>query len=306
MPVDLHEHLEEVFEGVEKRIEIVFNNDTIFTSSLRSMPDEDIKEILDAAKCSILVKNTRSMFDAYILSESSLFVYDHKIIILTCGTTSLLLSIPVILQKASLLGLSCDACQFTRGKYLFPNKQNYPHTSFNEECDYLNKIVPELEHKFVSNNNRSKEIANSKYVWQTYTHEDDILKFEKTVYYNITLGPNYINEIRMILQKYIDSYDDYIFTPCGYSLNAYKDSGYITIHVTPQLNCSYVSIESYNIEGINNDLFHDKIYDIFHYVPSFKNKENKENKIKYDYNSFIKDCQNSVLSKNKTVLVKSY
>ena len=143
---------DEVFEGVEKRIEIVFNNELSFVSSLRSMLTEDITNILDAAKCSILVKRTCETFDAYILSESSLFIYDHKLIILTCGTTSLLLSIPVIIQKAHSLGLSYCACQFTRGDYLFPDKQYYPHTSFKQECDYLNKYLPKLEHKFICNN----------------------------------------------------------------------------------------------------------------------------------------------------------
>ena len=283
----------DIFEGVEKRIELVFNNDMLFASSLRSIPDEDIKDILDAAKCAILVKKINNLFDAYILSESSLFIYDHKIIILTCGTTSLLLSIPIILQKASLLGLSCAACQFTRGDYLFPNKQYIPHTSFKEECDYLNQNVPELKQKFVSDNNKLKEFANSKYVWRTHDYKDDILKFSKTVYYNITLGPNYIHEIRNTLNKYVESYDDYVFNPCGYSLNAYKDSGYITIHVTPQSNCSYVSIEIYNMENINN-IFQNAMYNIFHYIPDINIS---------DYDTMFGSKINIV--KNNTI-VKSY
>jgi S-adenosylmethionine decarboxylase len=287
----------ELFEGVEKRIELIFNNDTLFTASLRSMSEEDITDILDAAKCSALVKNTRNRFDAYILSESSLFVYDHKIIMLTCGTTSLLLSIPVITQKASMLGLTCTVCQFTRGDYAFPDKQMYPHTSFEEECYYLNNNVSELAHKFVSNNNKLKVFSNSKYIWQTHDNEYDIIKYNKIVYFKISLGPHYINDIRMALHKYIDSYDDYVFTPCGYSLNAYKDSGYITIHVTPQSNCSYVSIESYNIDGINNQAFHDKIYNVFHY-PNIKIAEYKP-MIHYT------NMQKKLISKN-LLLVKSY
>lgn len=289
-----------VFEGVEKRIELIFNNDTLFTESLRSMADEDIKDILDAAKCSILVKNSRALFDAYILSESSLFIYDDKIIILTCGTTSLLLSVPIIIQKATQLGLSCNGCQFTRGDYLFPDKQNYPHTSFEEECDYLNKHVPKLEYKFISNNNNFKMYANSKYIWRTHIDKDDFIRFDKTVYFNISLSPHYIDDIRMALHKYIDAYNDYVFTPCGYSLNAYKDSGYITIHVTPQSNCSYVSIESYNVNGVNTQLFHDKIYSIFHYN-EIDTKLNINNYKRIDY-------KDSLLNKNKNtnILVKSY
>jgi len=288
---------DEVFEGVEKRIEIIFNNELPFVSSLRSMSKEDITDILDAAKCSVLVKTICKSFDAYILSESSLFIYDHKLIILTCGTTSLLLSIPVIIEKAHSLGLSYCACQFTRGDYLFPDKQYYPHNSFDEECNYLNTNLPKLENKFIYNNNRLHIFSKSKYIWQSYQDKDDIITFNKTVYFNITLSVDYINDIRTVLSKYVDSYDDYKFTPCGYSLNAYKDNGYITIHVTPQSNCSYVSIETYNIDGsINTELFKNKMYEIFHYKPP--------KTVSDDLNSYYKN--NALFIKNKAALVKSY
>ena len=38
--------------------------------------------------------------------------------------------------------------------------------------------------------------------------------------------------------------DDFVFEPYGYSLNAIKGQQYLTIHVTPQEDSSYVSFES--------------------------------------------------------------
>jgi len=38
--------------------------------------------------------------------------------------------------------------------------------------------------------------------------------------------------------------DDYLFDPCGYSMNGLLGDGYFTIHITPQPICSYVSFES--------------------------------------------------------------
>lgn len=37
--------------------------------------------------------------------------------------------------------------------------------------------------------------------------------------------------------------DDFVFSPCGYSMNGLLGGGFITIHVTPQKECSYASVE---------------------------------------------------------------
>ena len=39
--------------------------------------------------------------------------------------------------------------------------------------------------------------------------------------------------------------DDFVFDPCGYSMNGLEGSAFSTIHVTPQQDCSYASLELY-------------------------------------------------------------
>jgi len=55
-------------------------------------------------------------FDTYLISESSLFVYDDRVVILTCGTTLLLKTLPVIVQAGADIGLEVKSYQ------LFPSR----------------------------------------------------------------------------------------------------------------------------------------------------------------------------------------
>lgn len=98
------------FEGFEKRLEISFFNPGLSTDSehigLRSLNRNQLDEILVPAECTIVSSLSNDSLDSYVLSESSHFVYPYKIIIKTCGTTKLLLSIPPILKLSSELSLT--------------------------------------------------------------------------------------------------------------------------------------------------------------------------------------------------------
>src|SRR5207244_3113198 len=80
------------FEGAEKKLEINFQP----TVDLRTMPIADLEALLVASRCQCISVVKNAHFDAYLLSESSLFVYPSKIMIKTCGTTSLLDALPVM------------------------------------------------------------------------------------------------------------------------------------------------------------------------------------------------------------------
>ena len=70
------------FEGSEKRIEIDFaytSTATANAAGLRSVAHSDLNAILDLAACCIVSERHGVAFDAYVLSESSLFVYPFKV-----------------------------------------------------------------------------------------------------------------------------------------------------------------------------------------------------------------------------------
>lgn len=75
------------------------------------------------AACCVVSSRSWPAFDAYVLSESSLFVYSTKIVLKTCGTTRLLETLPELLSLAASLNMQPRRCKFSRASYLFPELQ---------------------------------------------------------------------------------------------------------------------------------------------------------------------------------------
>ena len=75
-----------IFEGAEKEVKLVVNPSF---PSLRSIRKEQWIKVVASSGARIISKISNSFCDAYLLSESSLFIYDHKIITVTCGQTNL-------------------------------------------------------------------------------------------------------------------------------------------------------------------------------------------------------------------------
>jgi hypothetical protein len=61
--------------------------------------------------------------DAYVLSESSLFVYPTKWVLKTCGTTKLLRAVPRLLEMAAELSMAPRRIKYSRASFLFPEQQ---------------------------------------------------------------------------------------------------------------------------------------------------------------------------------------
>lgn len=69
-----------VFEGSEKRISVTFSaaagaSNPPPAAGLRTLTRTQLDEMLDLAACQIVSTRSNEHFDAYVLSESSLFVY---------------------------------------------------------------------------------------------------------------------------------------------------------------------------------------------------------------------------------------
>ncbi|KAK4279945.1 hypothetical protein QN277_011639 [Acacia crassicarpa] len=253
------------FEGYEKRLEITFFEPGLFAdpggSGLRSLSKEHLDEILNPAQCTIVDSLSNDFVDSYVLSESSLFVYPYKVIIKTCGTTKLLLSIPVILKLADDLKLAVKSVRYTRGSFIFPRAQLFPHRSFSEEVAVLDSYFGNLgsgSKAYMMGNPEKSQLwhvySASAYLKgepeaTTYTLEMCMTGLDKksaSVFFkaNTSSAASMTEDsgIRKILPQ--SDICDFEFDPCGYSMNAIEENAISTIHVTPEDGFSYASFEA--------------------------------------------------------------
>lgn len=126
------------FEGPEKTLEVAFKKDIGASNGLRCLSRSQLDILCTKARCSIMSKMSNDDMDAYVLSESSLFVYSHRFIMKTCGTTTLLRCLNTLLEYADALELEISWVDYSRKNLSNPSAQLWPHSSFDCEIQYLN------------------------------------------------------------------------------------------------------------------------------------------------------------------------
>lgn len=151
-----------VFEGPEKLLEVWFSASPASLpactapAGLKMVPSDLWKDMLDLVNCKVLSVIESEHVDAYLLSESSMFVFPHKLILKTCGTTTLLSGLPKILEIAAstagfphtigntFLGTATTAIPYrvfySRKNFLFPDRQRGPHRSWRDEVKSLDRL----------------------------------------------------------------------------------------------------------------------------------------------------------------------
>ncbi|KAI9352845.1 S-adenosylmethionine decarboxylase [Obelidium mucronatum] len=296
-------------------------------TGLRTVPRPVWEDMLDIVKCKVLSLINNEHADAYLLSESSMFVYPNRLMLKTCGTTTLLNAIPKIFEIArDYCGMvEIEAIFYSRKAFLFPERQVYPHGKWGDEVMYLDTLFPEDGYETsgyvvgkvngdhwcmytatplvkvlnedgdemsvvdsaastVSNGEDDEEEEEevtleimmqeldpevTKLFFRTEEEQREAKeqeeweavngKLDLSHMVNLAKQPQGINgvhknvrkgERRLLKETGIQEIypcsmvDDFLFDPCGYSLNGLLGPYYWTIHVTPEDICSYASFET--------------------------------------------------------------
>ncbi|ORX71629.1 S-adenosylmethionine decarboxylase [Linderina pennispora] len=123
---------------------------------LRCVPRAVWRDMLDLVHCQVLNTLCNEHLDSYLLSESSFFVYPHKLVLKTCGTTTLLYAIPRILEiaRAYLGVVGAYQVFYSRKNFMFPDQQEELHSSWEREVRYLDEFFPEGSAYLIGKTNR--------------------------------------------------------------------------------------------------------------------------------------------------------
>ena len=252
------------FEGPEKKVELVVRKGF---RSLRSFGSGPWRGVVEKARAAVLSRISNERCDAWLLSESRLFVFDNRAVMITCGRTTLVEAVGAMLEFIPLdaIGLLI----YERKNENFPERQP---TTFGEDVRFLERFMP--GRIVIFGEERGHHISLF-HLEKNYEPEADDMTLEILMH---GIGKDSRSLFCTGSRRSIDAIhdrtgigrilpgfavDDFLFEPQGYSLNAVRGGEYYAIHVTPQEKSSYVSFETNHLFRSDLDEVTDRVLRIF-------------------------------------------
>ncbi len=232
------------FEGSEKKFELSVNDGL---PSLRSKGRSFWSACVEKSCAQILSVISSDSCDAYLLSESSLFVWDDRVTMITCGTTKLCDAALFLLNE--LQPVNVESFFYERKNEYYPRKQS---SHFNDDVACLNKVFPGTAYRLGEANEHHLYLYHGDKLYEPPAQDRviEILMYglsgeAKDIFNCIDNCAKKIRNYMQLDKVFADfQFDDYAFQPIGYSCNAIRGSEYYTIHVSPQDEGAYVSFET--------------------------------------------------------------
>ena len=232
------------FEGPEKKVELVAHPSA---GSLRERDTSLWQEVVRAANASILSTRSNDFFDAYLLSESSLFVFPDHATMITCGRTTLVTSVIKMIEEIGTANIALLV--YERKNEHFPTMQ---HSSFRGDVALLRRHVDGRALRFgVEHAHRIDMFVSG----LDYKPDKNDVTLEVLMHgldrdraKQFRGDPKERSARTLGLDALVEGgpflIDEYAFRPAGYSLNALSKGTYYTVHVTPEDEGSYASFET--------------------------------------------------------------
>jgi len=239
------------FEGSEKKAQIIINVDKL--SLLNDIDDIFWDALVNSCGAKVLSSMTNTNCKALLLSESSLFIWHNKLLIITCGTSQLVKAIEFFLDSYPI-----DIVQqisYQRKNEYFSHAQP---SCFSQDVKTLRQYISGKAYRFGDldshhnylfhqDNNFKANINDKSYEIVAYHISESASKM---------LTDPHLTALRIRSMFHIEElfphfdFDDHVFHPFGYSLNGIHNGRFFTIHITPQAESSYISVSA-NFDLIN-------------------------------------------------------
>ncbi|MFG1498664.1 adenosylmethionine decarboxylase [Halobacteriovorax sp. XZX-3] len=260
-----------IFEGSEKKAEIIVKDGL----NLLEIPDTFWAQLVEKAKATILSSVKNDKLKAFLLSESSLFVWEDRMLIITCGQTTLIQAIDFFTSEYG--KDSIKQLIFQRKNEYFSHMQ---HSTFMDDIKLLENKFNGTALRFgnIDDHHNYIYFLDQEYTPSADDHTYELLMYEISCEARKLLTDENVtkDQIRDLLKldKILPGFelDDFVFNPYGYSLNAIKDDNYFTCHITPQEECPYISFETdidmKEIASVLIDAMEPISYDFIEFCPN--------------------------------------
>ena len=290
-----------MFEGSEKKIEIIFSSSSL---SLFERPLKFWDKIVRSCGAEIISHLKLPKIHSYILSESSLFLWDHRLVFITCGQTRLSQSLIKILKNFS--KDSIEICFFQRKNEFFPQVQK---SCFHKDLRKIRNRMPGKAYRFGPLHDHHFFLFHSEadFIPDEQDQTLEILIYDSEMFKDSSTQTSLRLKNELAKAFFGFEIQEHFFTPLGYSLNAVRDEWYYTLHITPEKSFFYISFET-NIKEKSVQLLADKILTIFRPVrfdfiffePRGRQKNSFQSPGYFSSSSFYKvlDCGYNVTYKN--------
>ncbi|TVL16826.1 adenosylmethionine decarboxylase [Shewanella xiamenensis] len=235
------------FEGAEKKLEIRLTSNM---ASLRQREYGFWSTLVACANAEILSTIRDPACDAYLLSESSLFVWDDKILLLTCGNCTL---IEAACYFINALGVEHIAalCYQRKNEY----QAQLQSTHFADDIAKLRTLIPGKAFRIghLDSHHHYLFCTDGQPMSSTYDTCLELMMYhirgELADYLKLPTQTEQGIYQRLGLQRLFPDFqfDMHCFQPSGFSLNGISGADYVTLHITPSIgpgDNSYVSFET--------------------------------------------------------------
>ena len=227
------------YEGTEKRLEI-----TLKQINLLTFPELFWQEMIAQADAYIISKIENKTICAYLLSESSLFIWKDRVLLITCGNTHLVKAAHFFQKKIAKEQI--QSLLFHRHQAIQPELQK---SNFAQDSMLLNSHLPgNTQHwqgKYQGDlfffGALNKKDLNNKQILMLHGLTS---KFAQTLHTGKASTKQIASQLALVEFFPQLLIDQFTFTPKGYSLNAIAKHHYLTIHITPEKLSTYLSLES--------------------------------------------------------------